>query len=175
MAEEPNENAIAKLLEDLRSSEGPRRKAAAEIIAQKKMDDPQLVSELERLSTNDPLVYVQHAAEQALKTLRPPPERELSRNEKIRHLAIGFFGWYIINGIIWFIMLGGGSGGGGYDYFGGLFTFPANMLVLIILSAIKSTRRIALGILVALALNLLIALVLGVSINGICFIPFYIR
>jgi hypothetical protein len=175
VTEQPDENTIAGLLEDLQSSEGPRRKSAAELIARKRIDDPQLVSELERLSAHDPLVYVRDAAEQALKRLRPVPGSGQSREEKLRHLAIGFFGWYVINGMIWFILLGGSSAGGDYGYFNGLFTFPANILVLIILAAIKSTRQIALGILAALALNLLIALVLGVSTNGICFIPFYIR
>ena len=47
-----------------------------------------------------------------------------------------------------------------------------SIVTLIVLAIIKSTRRIAFGVVVALAFNLLVSLVMGVSYNAWCFIPF---
>ena len=94
---------------------------------------------------------------------------------KSREFLIGFFGWYFINGLIWAILemfysyLGNYSG-----WYLELLIFPINLLVLIILSAMKRTRKIGLGILAALALNFLLSLILGLLFNGVCFVPFFI-
>jgi hypothetical protein len=105
------------------------------------------------------------------------PEKEaISRNKKIRDLAIGFFGWYVATGLIWWVV-------GNLEVFQGLdgaiffliINFLANLLTPIILSAIRRTRFIGLGILAALGLNFLISLVLGTFFYGICFVPFYLR
>jgi len=99
----------------------------------------------------------------------------LRRNAQILY---GFFGWYVINGLIWLILVNvnmDSSGGGPPAYvILNLLIFPANLLALILLAAGKRTRKMGLGILAALALNLLLSLLFGMLINGVCFIPFYI-
>jgi hypothetical protein len=186
MSKEPSEIDIEKLLAGLRSSEASIRKEAAQEIANKVIDNPQLVKELERLSTSDPDQYIQETAAQTLKKLgfedkKPgyvdlPPERTLSRNEKIRDFAIGFFGWYIINGLLWIIINPGIiNGGTAVNGGSGCITFPLNLIVLIVFARIKQTHWIAFGILVALALNLVVSLIIGVAFNGWCFIPFYVK
>jgi len=90
--------------------------------------------------------------------------------QKNRYQIAGFFGWYVINIMIW--LLAGSTPGNDADIFINLLLFPANILVLIILAIIKSARRVASGVLVALAFNLLVSLVMGASLNGWCFIPF---
>jgi len=54
-----------------------------------------------------------------------------------------------------------------------LVLFPANILVLIVLAVIRPVRTVALGILAALAVNLLIALAVGATQQGFCFVPFF--
>jgi hypothetical protein len=81
----------------------------------------------------------------------------------------GFFGWFLVNGLIWLIV---GGPGENFNAAINLFIFPINLLALIILSIIKRTRNIGLGILSALAFNLLLSLVLGTALNGFCFVPF---
>jgi len=82
----------------------------------------------------------------------------------------GFLGWYVINILIW--LLAGTKPGDAPEAFLNLLLFPANVVTLIVLAIIKSTRRIAFGVVVALAFNLLVSLVMGVSYNAWCFIPF---
>jgi hypothetical protein len=92
------------------------------------------------------------------------------KNDQILY---GFFGWYLINSIIWLLIIS--NLGYGEYVFLNLFIFPINLLALIVLSARKSTRKIGLGILLALALNLFLSLLVGLSVNGVCFIPFYVK
>jgi len=84
--------------------------------------------------------------------------RWLAKNQQAIY---GFFGWYVINIAIW--LLAGSTPG---DYLDmniilNLFVFPVNLIVLIILAVRRPTRKIASGIVTALALNLFISLVLG--------------
>jgi len=82
----------------------------------------------------------------------------------------GFFGWYLVNGLIWMAF------GGPYRWefaSPNLYIFPANLLTLILLAVVKRTRKIAMGILLAIALNLVISLLLGLVFNGVCFVPFF--
>jgi hypothetical protein len=94
----------------------------------------------------------------------------LRRNAQILY---GFFGWYLINGLIWLLL--GLSPNEGYNIFVNIYIFPLNLLALIVLSVNKSTRKIGLGVLIALALNLLLSLVVGLGLNGVCFIPFFVE
>ena len=105
----------------------------------------------------------------------PQPEGlPLSKNERTRQFLVGFVGWYLANGLTWYALVRG-SNNAGEGVFMNIILFPINLLALIILSAIKRTQRVGLGILAALALNLGLSLVLAASINGFCFIPFYVR
>lgn len=101
-----------------------------------------------------------------------------SRGAKVRDLIIGFAGWFVINGGIWlFVALDSpiesrlayaGEGGEILN----LCLLPVNALVLILLAFLR--RWIALGMLTALALNLIVALVLGFTTHATCGIPFFI-
>ncbi len=102
------------------------------------------------------------------KTAAPP----LSPAEKRRDFFIGFVGWWVVNGALWLGLTGGeGLGLGGFGILLNLLLFPANLLMLIVLAFIR--RWIALGGLAAIAVNLLIALIMGVTLAGFCFIPFF--
>lgn len=88
---------------------------------------------------------------------------------------IGFVGWYIINGLYFYFTLGvnGESLSTGENYTIMCITGPANLLVLIVSALSKSTRRLAFGILLAMAVNFAISVILGVSDNALCFVPFF--
>lgn len=96
---------------------------------------------------------------------------ELHGRSREASFLAGFLGWYLINGLIW---LGLGNPVDS-EYIPNLLIFPINLLALIILSVGKRTRNVGLGILAALALNLLLSLILGALMNGVCFVPFYYR
>lgn len=72
---------------------------------------------------------------------------------------MGFVGWYLVS---WALVRPLG-----------LNLFFLNIIALIVLALIKATRRVAGGILVALALNFTISLILGLGLNALCFIPFF--
>lgn len=90
-------------------------------------------------------------------------------------MVYGFVGWYVVNGIFW-QALANLSLNTNYNLVTVLFPLPANLLVLIILAVMPWTRKIALGMLAAIAVNLVLSLALGVFINGVCFFaPFYVK
>ncbi len=100
-----------------------------------------------------------------------------ARPEKVRDFLIGFGGWWIVNGLIWLLIIGflqGGQTHGVLWYNGGienLCVLPLNVIALIILALLR--RWISLGMLSAVALNLAIALVLGLTEYGTCAVPFF--
>jgi hypothetical protein len=101
--------------------------------------------------------------------LRPP----MSRQSKIVQFAIGFVGWFLANGGVW-LFLSGGRGmnlNGEGDLIMAALLFLGNLFVLLVLAFVA--RQVALGALSAIALNLLIALILGVGTAGWCFIPVF--
>ena len=100
-----------------------------------------------------------------------------SRNSvinKIPGIAIGFAGWFVINGILWWLVL---------QSFSLIWLpFAFNSLGFMILSTrfskgsetITNPQSIAIGALVAYGLNLLINVVLGgVATAGLFFVPFF--
>ena len=89
----------------------------------------------------------------------------------MRGILIGFVGWYLINGLIWRAFIINHQ----QDVFINLSIFPINLITLIALTKYKVTRNVGFGILLALALNFIISLITGPFINGVCFIPFFIR
>lgn len=114
------------------------------------------------------------------KGIEEPPgktKKQLTRNEKIRDFLSGFAGWWVINGLVW---LGVSS-----DYLNtmgesALLVFicvvPAFYLGQLIALIILAYRRgwIALGVTSAIALNLVITLVAGLTMNATCFVPFFV-
>ena len=78
----------------------------------------------------------------------------------------GLLGWFLVNGLIWLAM-----GKDAWDF--GIPLFFGNLLAMIILLAVPSTRKIGQGILIAWAVNFILALILGAFFNGLCLIPFF--
>jgi len=108
-------------------------------------------------------------------------KKQLTRNEKIRDFLIGFVGWWIISGLVWLVVTNA------------TFTFPSRLwnellalfellflllffLAQLIALILLAFRRgwIALGMLSAIALNLTITLLVGMTQNAFCFAPFFV-
>ena len=113
-------------------------------------------------------------------TLENPPKKPktpLTRTEKIRDLSIGFIGWWLVNGLVWFVFNLDAVKYGGELVTIGLLLFSlvyaiAQLITLIVLAFRRGW--IALGALSAMGLNLVISLMLGLLINSVCFAPFFI-
>lgn len=95
-----------------------------------------------------------------------------------RDFLIGLVGWFLVNGLLWF-MIGNGSFRPSDAETGAtmaaICAFPANVGVLLFLTIKKNTRRLAGGMLTAIAINLVIALIIGLSFNATCFVPFFVN
>ena len=106
----------------------------------------------------------------------PPPGNKkpsLLDTLRSRQFLAGFFGWYAVNGVVWYILKSGSLEFVGEAILVNAFAFPINILALIVFSIIKRTRKFGFGLLAAIALNLLLSILLGVFFNGICFVPFF--
>ncbi len=175
-----DEVEIQSLLRELDSGDpAVRRKAAEATLAHEELD-ARIVEKLKGLAANDPDPGVRWAAALALlhtgvelpeetwqKAQPPaPPAVPIPRVIKWRDFLIGFVGWFLINGLLWLEAP---------NMEVGCITFPANLGLLITLAVIRRTRWVALGILSALALNFVIALIRGMAFNGICFVPFFVN
>ena len=164
---QPLPEDIETLRQELRSQDASHRLKAVNSLANLKVIDRQMLGALKSVAANDPDLIVRECAQDALHALRkgyiPSPQ------EKRIELLIGFIGWFVINGVLWAIAAGTPVG---LAYLPpNLILFPANVLVLIILA--RTRRWVALGVLIALAVNLLITLIMGVVIAGFCFVPFF--
>ena len=102
----------------------------------------------------------------------PEPEKTISTSRKFIEVMIGFGGWYIANGVIWLLVARSSSSSAGV-----LITcsLPGNIILLLVCALTKRLRRVALGILIALALNFVISLFVGMVFNALCFIPFFYK
>ena len=105
-----------------------------------------------------------------------PPAPPMTPQPKWLLFAAGLLGWYLVNGLIWLMMLRSPFYPGWLDTYGfpNLILLPLNLIILVVLAIIKRTRMIAFGILAALALNIVISLVIGLQGNAWCFVPFFI-
>ena len=99
----------------------------------------------------------------------PQPAGRLSLNWIF---AIGFLSWYLVVGLLYWSQMKDDPQGYG-AMLSSLFIFPAQLIALGILFAIKDLRNAGWGVLSAIALNLLISLILGLSFNALCFVPFF--
>lgn len=82
----------------------------------------------------------------------------------------GFVGWYLVNGLIAFLLDVSNDLGGLILW--GFIVLPANIILLIIFSVVKKFRPVALGMLSSMAANFLVTLILTGTIgNAICFVP----
>ena len=73
----------------------------------------------------------------------------------------GFIGWFVIASLLAPISFG-------------LITTPVTIICLIAFALSKTRKGLAGGILLAVAINFVISLIRGLSMNATCFIPFYI-
>ena len=105
----------------------------------------------------------------------PQPDNAPRKRPNWALIALGFFLWWILNGAFFYLMLGrhGQDLGYGENYALLCVSFPANLFALFLFTIIKSTRPVALGIFIAIALNLAIAAVVGVPENALYFAPFF--
>jgi hypothetical protein len=93
--------------------------------------------------------------------------------------ASGFFGWFVVNGLIFQSLLNSNKGySEGLFYaslYGGLCLFTVNIVTLIILALRPISRPVALGILAAWGVNFLICMLQGMGVAGLCGFPFFIE
>ena len=177
---------IEKLLAELRSDDANRRQAALGTIAERKLRNDEIIDITQELAKTDPDEMVRNQASQALMAIGAAeqlpvsgarvgsqPVRQWSRNEIIRDLLVGFVGWYAANGLVWVVISGGTIGSGEFAGFVNLLVLPINVLVLII--AVFVRPWFALGLLASYGVNLAVALLLGATINGVCWIPFFVK
>jgi hypothetical protein len=179
---------IKRWIEELKSDTPGTRAQAATHLGQLGIRNAPIVEALERVASNDGVPEVRRAAESALLEIKAPsggpssgtrsakrPEIPISRAEKFLGFAIGFGGWFLINGVIWLGLLQGTATRSWTNTSSELIMLPINILAPIILGVIRQTRWEALGVLSALAFNLVVALIIGAFFNGVCFVPFFVR
>jgi hypothetical protein len=111
------------------------------------------------------------AVEPAQSAPEPLPASPKPGRKQWIMFAAGFLGWYLINGPFWLLF----PVGKGENIILGILTLPANVIVLTILSSVKGTRWIGFGILAAIAFNLVISLIMGLVVQGLCLIPFFTK
>lgn len=97
--------------------------------------------------------------------------------------AVGFFGWYLASGIAWSQYSAPPAAADDRQGYGvlmnmaffSLLYLAIAVVLLLVFAVTPSTRSIAKGLLLALALNFFISLLLGLTTNANCFIPFFIK
>ena len=103
---------------------------------------------------------------------KPPPAPMTPRQWWLL-FAGGFLGWYLVYGVIWLL-----SAQDGVYYQGNIFLYAClwsvNIILIVAFAIHCDTRPVGLGILAALALNIVISLVIGLQGNAWCFVPFFI-
>jgi len=186
---EPLPENIEKLLQDLLSEDAYRRRSAAETVAELRVTNEQIITALKTVAASDPNRYVREAAIRALDTLgfglppdaearsaanrlAPPTPPVLRPFFKQIDFWLGFIGWYLVNGLIWW-GFGPGATTSSYGPVPALILLPANVVVLLITAFVRS--RFAGGMLAAYALNFVIATFMGATVNATCAIPFFYR
>ena len=109
------------------------------------------------------------------------PKKQLTRNEKIRDFLIGFVGWWIISGLVWLGVTNATFSAPSrignellalFELLFLLLFFLTQLIALILLAFRRGW--IALGMLSAIAMNLVITLLIGLTQNAFCFAPFFI-
>lgn len=108
------------------------------------------------------------------------PSGILSKQKWVRILS-GFLGYWLINSLLWSPVAHWFPPSGGIafvnDYFGyyGFLTMPVNLLLLIICAIIRRTRWFALGLMIAMIVNGIITLLIGLLDNAYLLVPFFIE
>jgi hypothetical protein len=95
----------------------------------------------------------------------PAPKPVLTQQQKLRRFLIGFLGWWLVNVPLYLLADRAQGAQGSF-----LFIFTLNVIALLVMAF--ANRWVALGIVAAVALNLVISLFLGQFFNVFCWIPF---
>jgi len=101
-----------------------------------------------------------------------PSEQPARKFKFTWQFVAGFLGWFLVNGLVWLRLLAGREFS--LNYWGSsALIFLLNLAILVFLAWMKSTRQIAWGIAAALGVNLIVSLVLGLTLNAFCLVPFF--
>ena len=107
---------------------------------------------------------------------QPPETVQPTKFKLTWQFAAGFLGWFLVNGLAWLILLSGRKFSSGDEtavICNGALILPLNLIILVLLAWKVGTRQIAWGILAAWGVNLVVSLVLGLSTNAFCLVPFF--
>lgn len=173
-----DDEKINQYLSDLQSDDSFRQKWAAEFIGEQRLNDERLVDALKSLASSDVNSTGAGAARSTLDKLGiawspqvvgngsgsvSPPQAVTdppSFFRRYQQQTLAFIGWYVIASILAPVSFG-------------LITTPATLIALLVFGLSKDKKRIAGGILVAVAFNFLMSLILGSFLGAVCFVPFY--
>ncbi len=187
MDQQPLENELDKLLEELGSKEPARRKEAAKGITEQNISDQRIVDALKHMASSDPNGSARNEAKKTLTAfgITPPPlDPELARKQ--RDFWIGFGLWFGLNILmtlaVWGTMMALSAVYSSGNQYGTFISNAANALSLIvgfvpyvvniglvIYFAIKRPQ-IALGMLVGFGVTFAIVVCLGVIATVACFV-----
>lgn len=177
---EPSQGQIRQWLSNLRHPEPYLRVNAVQNLARLGTTTAEIVEAIKVVAGSDSDVAVRRVAQQALVELHveqpgvptaasrrsaSPWQKRFDRGSRWGTLA-GFVAWYAINGLLWI-----GLGRSYYSVLNNALLFPANLAALVIFG--YALPRVGFGILLAVTLNFVVALVLGLALNGFCLIPFF--
>ena len=166
------EQQINSLIEKLSSGDSIERQAAANRLGNLGVRSERIIAALRSAEAKDDDATVREEARSALIVLdyvpgllpgTPPLSKTID-------FVFGFFGWFFIYGIVWLMNIKANPYSGQFGIEAILFPLAIGLPIFL------TTRRkyIAWGIASALALNLFISLFLGMFLNGVCAIPFFV-
>lgn len=90
----------------------------------------------------------------------PVEKQEQDFFTRNRQQLAGFFGWFAVASLL-------------APFSFGLLTTPLTIIFLLAYGFSKKSKGVAGGILWAVGLNFVVALMRGLNLNAMCFIPFY--
>ncbi len=97
----------------------------------------------------------------------PPEVEPPSVVERVLLFAAGFLGWYLLTAVVYNGMIKGEE----MIIICGGVLFPVNVILLILL--LRRRSFIGWGLLSALGVNMIVSLIMGLSTNAFCFVPFF--
>jgi hypothetical protein len=161
---------IEALLAELHSPDASRRQAAARQVERLKLRNDEVRKALAFVADKDANFEAKSAAHQALRVIGFP-RQQIATSRKIVDLAIGFAGWWLINGAVWLWVPKDPQG---YYLILLMYVLPINFIVMALLLLLR--RWVGLGVLLTYVVNLVIGLIFS-SLSGpgtICWVPCFI-
>jgi hypothetical protein len=186
MSQPAPDQEVETLLKQLASPNEKDRISAVRKLGALSAREPRVIAALEELAAREPYSSVVEQVGTTLRSLgHPHPVWESQKSssspayeksyatirERTFDLLIGFVGWSAINSLIWMILRSGDCSYGCIGF--NLLLFPINLVILIVLAFAR--RWLAMGMLIAIAINFAIALAMGALLNALCAIPFFVK